>query len=112
MIQTTVTNIVRSAVTTDDPLASLHEVLRQALQLTTDLATCSGTGLDHRNQLSGSSLACLSVLLTSDPLLSGSLELSGSLRLQRSLQQRLDALVHLLVCQDHTQTELAEVLEQ
>ena len=113
MVQTTVTDVVGSTVTTDDPLAALHEVVLQFLQLCAYGTTCSGTGINVGDEGSGSSLGSLSVILGLNPSLGSSLVLStGLVAGQHLLQQGVDAGAHLLVGNGHTQTKLAEVLEE
>ena len=56
MVETTVTNIVRSTVTTDDPLAALNEIVVEFLKFLANGASCLNTFFDERTELSSSCL--------------------------------------------------------
>ena len=113
MIKTTVADVVRSTIATDNPLTALNEVMVESLQLLSALATCGSVTLDKRLQHRGRSLRAFSVILVINPLLCSLLEVIGRmLVLHLLLEQESDALLHLLVGKRHTKTELAEVLKQ
>ena len=113
VVETAVTDIVRSTVTTDDPLTALYEVVIQSLELLANGAT-SGSALgDALAELRSNLLRLLGIVLISNPLSSELFVLSaGLIAIDHLLQQLSYALLHLLVTKSHTQTELAEVLEQ
>ena len=83
----------------------------ESLQLLAERATGLSTSSDERLQNGGQTLRLLSILLLLNPLGGSSLELLRSI-LASLLEQQHDALLHLLVTEHHTHTELAEVLEQ
>ena len=113
MVKTTVTDVVRSTVTTDDPLAALYEIVVEGLQFLTYRTTLGSALSNQRLQLSGCSLRSVGVILASNPLAGSCLVFLRSLvALEHLTQQLLYALLHLLVTEHHTETKLAEVLEQ
>ena len=113
MVKTTVTDIVRGTVTTNNPLAALSKEVAEFGQLLASVATLLGTSLNHRLELKSGSAACLSIVLTVNPFLSSGLVFGRSLSSGNNvLQQLLNACTHLLIGKDHTHTKLAEVLEE
>ena len=112
VVETSVTDIVRSTVTTDNPLAALDEVI---LELGNGLAefTFILGSFYHRNNLGSSSLALVGIILTVEPLLEGLFVFSRSaFSSNSSLHGFYQTAAELLVGKFHTQTEFAEVLEQ
>ena len=113
MIKTTVADIVRSTVTTDDPLATLCEEVAQLSELLASFATLLSTSLNHGFELLSGCAACYCIVLSIDPFLSSCLVFCRSFfGSDNVLQQLLNACTHLLVSKDHTHTKLAEVFEQ
>ena len=113
VVQTTVADVVRSTVATDNPLAAFYQIVCQFGQFGASRATGSLACLDHRDEFSGSGLAGICVVLAFEPFLSGSLEVGRSLiGCNGTLEEFFDTCTHLLVGQCHTETEFAEVLEQ
>ena len=113
MVETAVTDIVRSAVATDNPLAALYEIVVEGLELLADVATGVRTGLNHRLQNCCQALCLVSIVLLLYPLLGSSLELGWRALVLNGLgEEHGNTLLHLLVAENHTETELAEVLEQ
>ena len=112
MVQTTVTDIVRSTVTTDNPLALLHQVVLEFGDCCA-VFTFIFSSFHHRDNLFGSSLALICIVFTVNPFLEcflvfGRTSIAGDSILHGSF----DACTKFLVGQSHTQTELAEVFEQ
>ena len=113
MIQTTVTDIVRSTVTTDNPLRTFYQEVRQFLDLSANRTTLLDALLNECHDLRSQFLRLLGVILVSDPSGGYFLGLSRSMLAHGDLlQQAFQTFTHLLVRQFHTQAELAEVLEQ
>ena len=84
----------------------------QSLELLANWAALSSALSDASTKLWSNLLSLLSILLILNPLLSKCLVLVASVAVDHLLQQLSYALLHLLVTKSHTQTELAEVLEQ
>ena len=85
----------------------------ESLQLLANITASSSTLLDEWLQLGGSSLRSFSIILAGNPLLGCSLEVVGNLLVCDNLiEKTFNTLLHLLVSHHHTETELAEVLEQ
>src|SRR5574344_425588 len=113
MVETTVTDIVRSTVATDNPLTSLNEIVVECLQFSTCSTSFGSTCLNHRFQLFCSNLRCVCVIFACKPFLSSSFEFSRSIFFCYSLvEKERYTFFHLLVTKCHTHTEFAEVLEQ
>ena len=110
MVETSVADVVRSTVTTDDPLAALNEVILVSENL---LASVTTTSLTSSYNLRSESLGLSSILLILDPLLHQCLEFSRAASARLSLgHETSETLLHLLVGNSHTETEFAEVLEE
>ena len=113
MVETAVTDVVRSTVTTDNPLAALYEIVVEGLKLLAYRASLGCALGNQRLQLSSCCLGCISVVLGCNPLAGCLLVFLRSLvALNHLVEQLYNALLHLLVTEHHTETELAEVLEQ
>ena len=113
MVETAVTDIVRSAVATDDPLAALYEIVVERLELCANGAALLSTCGDERLELGSSLLRTLRIVHVGHPLVSSGYELCRNMLVGLCLFEEVaDALLHLLVAKNHTETELAEVLEQ
>ncbi len=112
MVETAVTDIVRGTVTTDDPLRTLYEVVIQGLEFLANGAALGSALGDASTQLRSNLLRLVGILAVVNPLLSESLVLVAGIAVDHLLEQLSHALLHLLVTKGHTETELAEVLEQ
>ena len=113
MVETAVTDVVRSTVTTDNPLAALYEIVVEGLKLLAYRTTLGSILGNQRLQLSGCSLRGICIVLAGNPLAGSFLVfLRNLVALEHLTEQLLNALLHLLVTEHHTETELAEVLEQ
>ena len=113
MVETAVTDVVRSTITTDDPLATLREIVAQICQLLASFAALLSTGLDHWFEFLSCCTAGVSIVLTCNPFLSCGLEFCWSFFVCNCfLEDSLDAVAHLLVGQNHTHTKLTEVFEE
>ena len=112
VVQTTVADIVRSTVATDNPLAALHQIVAQLLQLLADVtAGLHAFGNEGLQRLS-CGLAALSVLLVVDPLLCSGLVAFGSLFTgDHFLQQRRDALDGMKAAAGFLRSELSRRLK-
>ena len=112
MVQTTVTDIVRSTVTTDNPLALLNQIV---------LEFCNGSAVltfifssfHHWNDLFGSGFALVCIVLTINPFLECFFVFCWtSITGDSILHSSFDTCTKFLVSQSHTQTEFAEIFEQ
>ena len=113
MVEASVADIIGSAITTDYPLAAFYQVVVKRLQFSADGATLLCSSGDERLQLCGCHLALVRIIFCGNPFVCGCHKLSGNTFLCLGVVEQLhDALFHLLVTQSHTQTKLAEVLEQ
>ena len=112
MVKTTITDVVRSTVTTDDPLAAFNKILLQFSDLLAVVAFILGS-FNHRNDLFSQFLSLFCIQHIVDPF-------SEYLFVLGRTAVRSDGFVHyfhqtgthLFVSQFHTQTEFAEVFEQ
>ena len=106
-------------VATDDPLRALHEIVVERLELLADGAALGSALGDALAELRSNLLGLVGILAVGNPLLSESLVLVAGVAVDHLLQQLGHALLQtigthhrLLVTEGHTETELAEVLEQ
>ena len=112
MVKTTITDIVRSTVTTDDPLAAFNKILLQFSDLLAVVAFILSS-FNHRNDLFGQFLSLFCIQHIVDPFSEQFFHFSRSAISSNSLVHHFhEASTHLFVSQFHTQTEFTEVFEQ
>ena len=112
MVKTTVTDIVRSTVTTDNPLAAFNKILLQFCDLFA-VITFIFVSFDNRDNLSCQFFRLVSIQHIVDPFSEQFFHVSRSAVGSNSFVHNLhDTCTHLFVSQFHTQTEFAEVFEQ
>ena len=114
MVKTTVADVVACTVATDNPLTALHKVMVKRLEFLADRTACLVCAfLDKLAQLGSNLLRLVGIVLIGNPFLSKCLEFLGTTFVCRCLCKQLcHTLLHLLVAESHTETKLAEVLEQ
>ena len=112
MVETTVTDVVRGTVATDNPLAAFYQVLRQTGDSLAAVALVFGS-FYHRNNLFSQFLALVCIVHVFNPSLEYFFVFSRSSFCCDGIFHSLhDTSAHLFVGKLHTQTEFAEVLEQ
>ena len=112
VVETAVTDVVRSTVATDNPLRTFNEEGLQTVDGSASRAFVLGS-FNHRDDLVGQFFRLLGVVLVVNPCLECFLVVGRSSVVGDSIfHSLLDAGTHLFVGQFHTETELAEVLEQ
>ena len=103
VVNTAVTDIVRSTVTTDDPLAAFHQILSQALQLFADRATCCDTLFDDCFDLRSQFFGLICIVHVFDPCFQYFLSFCRSIvGCQDFVEQLHDTCTHLFVSEFHT----------
>ena len=113
MVEPAIANIVRSAVSTDNPLASLDEVVIEGLEFLAKFTTSFCAGLDERFELGSRSFGRIGIILSCNLLFGSCFEVGWCVVLCDGLiEQHNNALLHLLVAKHHTHTEFAEVFKQ
>src|SRR5574344_1747694 len=113
VVETSVTNIIRCAVTTNNPLASLHEIVREFGKLLADRATSVAASLNSRSEFRCCCLRSVCIFLASNPFFCCFLKLCRSVFLCKEFVEHChNTASHLLVGYSHTQTIVAEVLEE
>ena len=113
VVQSAVANVVGSAVTTDDPLRTLGEIVAEFVELCANRATFGLTGLDERFETGGGRLALGRFVLAVEPLLCGFLEFCAHMLIVEATREDFgDAGAHFLVGQGHTESVFAEVFEK
>ena len=110
MVETTITDIVRSAITTDNPLATFNQMIFLYKNLLASIATASlAESYDLRSNLLGN----LSIFHIVEPLLEECLKfIRALLALETFVHEASQTLLHLLIGNSHTQAIFAEVLEE
>ena len=112
MVKTTITDIVRSTVTTNDPLAAFYKILLQFSDLFA-VVTFILVSFNNRNDLSSQFLSLVRIQHIVDPFSEQFFHFSRSAISSNSLVHHFhEASTHLFVSQFHTQTEFTEVFEQ
>ena len=113
VVETAVADVVGGTVTTDNPLAALHEEVAQLLDLLGQFVAFFSSGVDERHHLVGHLAGDVGVFLVVYPAL-GELFHFGTRAVAHSdfLQQVGQTGFHLLVGHHHTQTKFAEVLKE
>ena len=112
VVETAVADVVRSTVTTDDPLAAFNQVLRQTGDGLAAIAFVLGS-FYHRNDLFSQFLSLVCIVHVFNPSLEYFLVFSRStFRCNSFFHSLHDTCAHLFVGELHTQTEFAEVLKQ
>ena len=112
MVKTTVTDIIRSTVTTDDPLAAFNKILLQISDLLAVVAFIFSS-FYHRNDLFGQFLSLFCIQHIVDPFSKYFFVFSrAAIRSDSFVHYFHQTGTHLFVSQFHTQTKFTEVFEQ
>ena len=113
VVESTVTNVVGSTVTADNPLASFGEIVAEFKELLSEFVTLGSTSLEYGFHLVSHFTSDGGVVLVVNPTLSEFFHFCARAFAHEDFaKQRLDAGTHLLVCHHHAQTELTEVFEE
>ena len=111
MVEPTETDIIRSSVTTDNPLRFLDEIFAQRSDLLTNF-TLIGCSFYHRCDLSFQFDRTFGIFLIGDPFGKQSLHFFGTTAFDSLIHQLNDTFTHFVNSKIHTETEFTEIFEQ
>ena len=110
MVETTITDIIRGTITTDNPLRTFYEVVTEFCNL---LAYIAITLFNFREDSISQSTRLFGIIFFLDPLFKELFQLIGAARARLSFSHQFhEAGTHFFISDSHTEAKFAEIFEE
>ena len=110
MVETTITDIIRGTITTDNPLRTFYEVVTEFSNL---LAYIAITLFNFRENSICQSTRLFGIIFFLDPLFKELFQLIGAARARLSFSHQFhEAGTHFFISDSHTEAKFAEIFEE